>query len=464
MSARLESGSRHLDRILDGGLPLHGINLVMGRPGSGKTILAQQYLFHNATVDRPGLYLSTVSEPLDKILRYGQSLSFFDGAAVGSRVIYEDLGESLNRGGLAEALAKVVGLLRQRQPALLVIDSFKALRAYAADEGSFRHFLHELAGHLSALRTTSFWVGEYDGSEVTDAPEFAVADAIVSLGIQRDADRESRVFQVLKLRGSGFVSGKHAYRVSADGIEVFPRLADLGIDATPPPARERITSGVPLFDEMLHDGYWRGASTLVAGPSGAGKTLIAMHFVFCGAKLGERGVFATFQENPAQLERVAQGFSWSLEDRGVELMFRPPVDLYVDEWVYELLDLVERTDARRVAIDSLGDLRAACGDEIRFREYVYSLLQRCARRNVSVVMTQEASELFGIRQLSELGISHVSDNVVLLQYLRGNSSIKRAITVLKTRGTAHDPRIRQFEITSEGLALGDPFDPGQSLL
>jgi circadian clock protein KaiC len=463
MSDRLPSGSARLDAVLGGGLLLNGINLVIGAPGSGKTILAQQYLFHNAMAERPALYLSTVSEPLEKIIRYGQSLSFFDKSAVGTSVIYEDLGQSLNRGGFPDVLSKLVELLRERRPALMVIDSFKALRAYATDEGAFRRFLHDLAGYLSATQTTSFWIGEYDTAEATEAPEFAVADAIVSLGIEYHTDREIRVFQVLKLRGSGFISGKHAYRISSDGVDVFPRLADQRDGDTYDFALERISSGVSILDDMLADGYWRGASTLVAGPSGAGKTLVALHFVLCGAELGEQGIFATFQENPTQLERIVQGFSWSF-DKQVELLFRPPVDLYLDEWVYDLLDLIERTDAKRVAIDSLGDLRAACGDEMRFREYMYSLLQRCARRNVSVIMTQEVPELFGITRLSEFGISHVSDNVVLLQFLRGNSEVKRAITVLKTRGSAHDPRIRQFEITSEGLSLGDQFLPDQSLL
>ena len=398
----------------------------MGRPGSGKTILAQQYLFHNATAEHPCIYLSTASEPLEKILRYGQSLSFFDKSLVGTSVIYDDLGQSLNDGGLSQVLIKLIDLLRERRPALMVIDSFKALRAYAPDDESVRRFLHDLAGHLSASQTTSFWVGEYDEAESTQAPEFAVADAIVSLAIEHNADREARVFQVLKLRGSGFVSGKHAYRVSSDGIDIFPRLADPDDGARYDFALERISSGVSILDDMLADGYWRGASTLVAGPSGAGKTLVALHFVFSGALLGEQGIFATFQENPIQLERIVQGYSWSLTEPNVELMFRPPVDFYLDEWVYELLDLIERTGAKRVAIDSLGDLRAACGDEMRFREYMYSFLQRCARRNVSVIMTQEAPELFGITRLSEFGISHVSDNVVLLQFLRGDSEVKRA--------------------------------------
>jgi circadian clock protein KaiC len=464
MTDRLASGSARLDAVLGGGVPLNGINLVMGRPGTGKTILAQQYLFHNATTERPGVYLSTVSEPLEKILRYGQSLTFFDGTAVGTRVVYEDLGQRLNGDGLSGVLSRLVQLLRERRPSLMVIDSFKALRVFAPDDGAFRRFLHDLAGHLSATQITSFWVGEYDNAEATEAPEFAVVDAIISLDIEHVADRETRVLQVLKLRGSGFISGKHAYRVSSSGIAVFPRLADHDDGAAYHFSSERISSGVSLLDAMLSEGYWRGASTLVAGPSGSGKTLLALHFVFSGAEVGGPGIFATFQENPVQLERIVQGFSWSLDNPNVELMFRPPVDLYLDEWVYELLELVERTGAQRIAIDSLGDLRMACGDEHRFREYMYSLLQRCARKNVSVMMTQEVTELFGVTRLSEYGISHISDNVVLLQFLRGDSEVKRAITVLKTRGSAHDQRIRQFEITREGLSLGDQFLPEQSLL
>jgi circadian clock protein KaiC len=464
VTGRLASGSPRLDSVLGGGILSNSINLIMGRPGTGKTILAQQYLFHNATAARPALYLSTVSEPLEKILRYGQSLTFFDTSLVGSGVIYEDLGQMLNERGLEGVLKQVVGLLRERRPSLLVIDSFKALRAFAPGDGEFRRFLHELAGHLSAAQITSFWIGEYDEAEATEAPEFAVADAILSLGVERIGDRESRVLQVLKLRGSGFTSGKHAYRVTSDGIIIFPRLADHVEGDTYDFRSERISSGVSLLDDMLSDGYWRGASTLVAGPSGSGKTLIALHFVFAGAELGEQGIYATFQENPVQLERIVQGFSWSLENFKIELMFRPPVDLLVDEWVYEILDAIERTGATRLAIDSLGDLRIACGDELRFREYIYSLLQRCARKNVSVIMTQEASELFGMTRLSEFGISHVSDNVVLLQFLRGESEVKRAVTVLKTRGSAHDPLIRQFEITSSGFMLGDRFLSDQSLL
>ena len=454
MSDRLPSGSTRLDAVLGGGLPLNSITLVSGSPGTGKTILAQQYLFHNASADRPALYLSTVSEPLEKILRHGQSLDYFDAYALGTSVIYEDLGHTLNDGGLPGVLNRITELIKQRRPGLMVIDSFKALQDYAPDGKALRRFLHDLAGRLSAMPITSFWIAEYDAAHATDAPEFAVADAILSLNTDRTTERETRVFQVLKLRGSAFLTGKHAYRLSTRGLDVFPRLADpIDLDSYGQPS-ERMSSGVPALDLMLSDGYWRGASTLIAGPSGVGKTLLAMHFVFAGAQRGEAGVIATFQENPVQLERILNGFSWSLKDPGIELMYRSPVDLYLDEWVYDFLDIVERTGASRVAIDSLGDLRAACGDELRFREYIYSLLQRCARANISVMMTQEVPDLFGVTRLSEYGISHLSDNVILLQFLRGESELKRAITVLKTRGSAHEQHLRQCNISAAGISLG----------
>src|SRR4051794_34081356 len=454
MPSRLSSGSERIDQVFGGGLLANGINLVIGRPGSGKTILCEQYVFHNATTERPALYLSTVSEPLDKMLRYGQSLDYFDNSAIGSRVIYEDLAQSLNESGLAAVLDRVTTLLRECHPGIVVIDSFKALRDYADSTGHFRRFLHDLAGRSSVLAVTSFWVGEYERESV-EAPEFPVADAIISLSVERTAERELRVLQVLKLRGSQFLSGKHAYRISAKGIEAFPRLADEGNTNSYVASFARISSGVAPLDVMLFDGYLQGASTLVAGPSGSGKTLLGLHFLMTGARLGEPGLIATLQENPIQLERILNGYKWSLKEPGLDLMYRAPVDLYVDEWVYDLLDAIERTGAKRVLIDSLGDLHATGIEELRFREYMYSLLQRCSRNGVSVMMTQEVPELFGVTQLSEYGISHLSDNVVLLQFLLDNSDVKRAISVIKTRGTAHDSHIRQFEITGDGFVLGE---------
>jgi circadian clock protein KaiC len=460
MSERLSSGHPRLDSVLGGGLPANAINMLIGLPGTGKTILAQQYVFANATPERPALYLATVSEPFDKILHYGQTLRFFDPEAVGRSVFYEDLGAVLNEHGLAGVLERVSDLIKQRRPGLIVIDSFKALSAYA-EGAQFRQFLHDLAGRLSAVAASSLWIGEYGEDEIGLAPEFAVADAIIRLSTARVAEREARFLRVLKLRGSGFDPGRHAYRLSANGIDVFPRLADPADSTGYSLDGARHSSGIAALDEMLAEGYWPGASTLCAGPSGCGKTLMGLHFIFNGVRQGEPGVLATLQEHPTQLARIVKGFGWSADEEGVELMYRSPVDIYTDEWVYDLLEAVERTGARRVVIDSLTDLQFASPDQIRFREYVYSLVQRFSRQGVSLFMTSELPDLFQVSRLSEFGVSHLSDNVVVLQYIRDGSTVRRALTVLKTRASRHEPEIREFKITPEGILLGDPFDSTQ---
>ena len=440
----------------------NAINLFIGVPGSGKTILSQQYTFHNATLERPALFLSTVTEPLDKIIRYGQSLAFFDPAAIRDRrVVYEDLGDMLTRDGsnhrpvFDEILAAMDMFLKELHPGIVVIDSFRAFQAFAKDENEFRQFLHGLIRRLTATATTSIWNAPYTREQAQEVAEFAAADGVISLDIQRREGRELRVLQVLKLRGSGFLSGEHAYRISPAGLDVFPRLADQQDTSAYELSTERVATGVPALDKMLGEGYWAGSSTLICGPSGVGKTLMGLHFIFQGAKTGEPGILATFQETENQLARIVKGFGWSLQEEGVHVLSRSVVDMYIDEWVYELLALIEKTGARRIVIDSLVDLMVTAGDPLRFREWMYSLVQRCARRGISLMMIVEVAELFQLRRISEQGLSHLSDNVVLLQYVQDGSRLARAVTVLKTRAARHEPVAHRYEISEEGLVLGE---------
>jgi circadian clock protein KaiC len=438
----------------------------MGRPGSGKTILAQQYAFRNGRPERPAVYFSTVSEPLEKIVRFGQSLDFFDTGAIGTSIFYEDLGAIINHDGLGGVAEQIGRVVRERRPGLIVIDSLKALQAFATGYGEFRKFLHELAGRLGVFPVASLWVGEYEDAEIASMAEFAVADAILDLTSERIGQREARFLQVKKLRGSRFRSGQHAYRLTANGLRLFPRLADTPISQDYALGRTRVSSGIQALDDMLAEGYWPGASTLIAGPSGSGKTLMGLHFVVNGARQGEPGVIASLQENPTQLQRVLGGFGWSLSEPNVEVMYRSPVDIYIDEWVYDLMDTVERTGARRVLIDSLADLRMSAGDEIRFREFIYSIVQRFSQQGISVLMTLEIPDLFGAARLSDTAISPLSDNVVTLSYLREHDTISRTMAVIKTRASQHDPTVRKFVIGPQGISLDEPLpvmqNPGQS--
>jgi circadian clock protein KaiC len=452
---RLRSGHQPLDEVLGGGLPANGISIIMGLPGTGKTIIAQQYTFRNADPDRPVVYFSTLSEPLEKILRFGQTLSFFDATALGRSVFYEDLGQIASRDGLPGVGDHVAAVLKQRRPGLVVIDSFKALHALAEGDAAFRAFLYQLAGRLTAFPAASLWVGEYEPGEAAVAPEFAVADAIVELAAAPLGQREKRVLHVRKLRGSGFLAGLHGYRLTRQGLHLFPRLADMPAADGYALGDQRITTGIPGLDAMLGGGLWPGSATLVAGPSGAGKTVLALHFVHGGAGKGERGIMATLQENPTQLSRMLTGFHWPAEGPAVEVMYRSPVDIYIDEWVHDLLQAAERTGARRIAIDSLMDLQMAAVDDTRFREFMYSLAQRFSRQGITLLTTYETSSLRSDARPSEFAVSHLADNTIMLSHHRDHGTLTRSLTISKTRASYHDLDMRQFSIGPGGISLDD---------
>jgi circadian clock protein KaiC len=182
---------------------------------------------------------------------------------------------------------------------------------------------------------------------------------------------------------------------------------------------------------------------------------MGLQFVVEGAGRGEPGIVASLQENPTQLDRVARAFSWTLGG-DVEVMYRSPVSIEIDDWVYQLLELAERRDARRVLIDSLADLQFAAGDEGRFREYMYSLTQRCSRAGISLFMTTELPTLFHAERLSDHGISHLSDNVLLLHYRNADDGVRRCVTVLKARATRNTTDTREFTIGPGGISLAPP--------
>jgi circadian clock protein KaiC len=452
-TARFSTGQREADLILGGGFPLNSINLIMGQPGTGKTIFAEQIVFHNAEAARPIVYYTTLSEPLTKVVRYLQGFRFFDEAKIGSAVIYEDIGPDLVADGPGVLVPRLKALMKTVSPKAIVIDSFRAVRDLMTDLGESRRLMYDLGGLLTAYDTTAFLIGEYDEEDIRRMPEFAVADGIVEFSRRRAGGRDERYFRVLKLRGSSYREGAHAIAITEAGVRFFPRLVS--------PAshdyravEERIATGVDGLDAMVGGGLWRGSSTLLSGPSGSGKTSLALHFVAEGVRRGEPGLYANFQENPVQLARTMRGLGFdphALRDAGLQLFYSSPVELQMDSILVELFRRIEADGIRRVVIDAVGDLAVSANDPQRLHDYLYALNQHLTVRGVSSMLTMETSP-DSVRLANQGPIRSITDNIIALQ-LRGEERTRRTLQVLKTRRSTLDPANRELGIDGEGVRI-----------
>jgi circadian clock protein KaiC len=399
MGEKISTGCAGLDEVLLGGIPANTISVIMGAPGTGKTILAEQLAFANATPDAPILYLTTLSEPLEKILVHGQSHSFYDVSRIGVSVFYEDLGILLRDSGVEKLPDIVLELILARRPRFVFIDSFKALNELIMTPQERRTITYDLANVLSSYQCTSFLIGEYSDEMMTALPVFAIADVILQLIKVSTNVREERFLRVEKLRGSGSVPGLHAFSISKNGIEVYPRLLTPPVTPEYSTKVERVNTAVPGLDDLIEQGFWRGSTTLIAGPTGSGKTIIGLHFICEGVLKGEPGLYVGFQENPNQLARIMASFGWQSEQlmkQGFELMYRSPVEMQLDSVTTELFQRVREGKIKRVVIDALGDLERCSIDRKRFSDFIYALTQWFAARNVTCMMNYELTNLFEV--------------------------------------------------------------------
>lgn len=457
----IPTGVPNLDSLLDGGIPLYSVNIIAGPSGSGKTILTQQIMFHNCYEQMRGIFFTTLSEPSFKMIRYQQQFSYFDLDRLNRNIFYMDIGQVLRSKNLDEALKVITQHVEEIEAHFIAIDSFKAIHDLAASRQDVRRFGYDLAVGLAASTCTTFLVGEYNEIEISNEPIFAVADGIFYLTNPKQGMQNVRRLNVLKLRGMDYATGDHPFTISTAGITLYPRIRIPSSFTEYTITNDRVPTGVTGLDDMCEGGFPRGTATMIAGGAGTGKTLLGLHFITSGAEQGEPGVIVTFQENPVQLREIARSFGWDLkameEQNIVSHLYHSPVEIQPDIHTDLVKRAVQQVKARRVLIDSLRDLEIATPDKVRYRDYVYSLVEGFKRQGITTLITNEIAQLFGIFQLSEYGISFIADNVILLRYVELEGRISRALSVLKVRGSQHSKMIQEFAITRRGLTLTGPI-------
>jgi circadian clock protein KaiC len=459
----LSTGSAAFDRILGGGLPKRSVNVIAGEPGAGKTIFALQVLFHQARLGKKCLYLTTLSEPSMKLITYMRQFSFFAEELIANKqIVLADLGSVVRRKGVEETLTDIVARVEHEEPAIVVIDSFKALRDLLGDSSAMRTFIYDLAVHTSTWGAMSMFVGEYTTEEIANFSEFAIADGIIRLSNRRHELRAIREVEVLKLRGANVVTGGHFFEIGRDGLTFYPRVrSPEGPIAEPETPDERARTGAAGLDEMLGGGLPRASSTVVLGGTGTGKTLLGLQFLVEGARNGEPGIHFTLEETENQLRRIAEGLGWdisALEKRGLfSFRYVSPVELSTDCFLDQARHEVERLGARRVVLDSLTSMAIGVPSERRFKELVYSITKHFRAAGVTFNMNMEVADLLGSAQLSGHGVSFAADNVIHLRYVEVEGQLERGISVLKARGVRHATDVRRLRIAAGHLDVEAAF-------
>jgi circadian clock protein KaiC len=455
----LVTGSVALDGILGGGIPVRSVNVIAGLPGTGKTLCAIQMLFHFAREGRKSLYFTTISEPAVKLLRYIQCFAFFDELLLDEFIRFVDISATLTTMGAEVAMKEIIERTEQEDPAVVVIDSFKAVGDLVSDRVSHRRLVYDLAVQMATWGATTFLVGEYGEGELMSWPEFAIADGILAL-VNREVELTAvRELSVLKLRGANYLTGRHFLEITPAGVKFFPRVHAPPAANNPSGPNQRVTVGVPGLDAVLDGGLLQGSSTVVQGATGTGKTLFGLHYLLEGVRRGEPGVLFTLEETPAQLHHIASAIGLDLSQAEAADKLRinhsSPVELLTDRYLSEVRLLIKEIGARRVVIDSLTTLALGVPSERRFKELVYSIMAHMRTAGVTLLATMEIPELLGSSSTSGYGISFAADNIVQLRYCENEDRLDRALIVIKTRGSKHATELYQIRLDNDGMRLGE---------
>jgi len=470
---RLPTGVPGLDNLLGGGLPEFSFNLIAGTPGCGKTTLAHQIMFSLANPDYRALFFTVLGEPALKMLRYQQQFPFFDINKVNESIRFVNLSADLLKGDFDRVLSRIADEVKAYAPSLVFVDSFRSVvQSVKRDEQSasdLQRFVQQLGMQMTSWQATTFLIGEYLAPESESSPIFTVADGILWLSQNLHRNSMVRKMQVVKMRGQAQAPGLHTFRISDEGIQIFPRAIVQPADALGAPIKystgeERVSMGIPGLDGMLGGGLPAGYSVLVVGPSGSGKTILATEFLAEGVRRGEPGVIAAFEKSPSQL--LNNKLNALVKAGHVGVIDTRSLDLSIDETLHDLIETINRMQAKRVVIDSLSGFELSLAPEFSedFRGSLYRMVAELTALGITILMTSELEDRYTDLRFSPFGSAFLADAIIVQRYVEIAGQFKRAFSVVKVRGSEHSKDIRLFDITNEGIVIGETMSEYAGIL
>jgi circadian clock protein KaiC len=459
---RLPTGVPGLDALLGGGLPEFSFNLIAGTPGSGKTTLAHQIMFSLAAPDYRALFFTVLGEPTLKMLRYQQQFSFFDHSKINQSIRFVNLAPDLLEGNFDRVLARIAAEVKEYGPSLVFVDSFRSVvqsvRSNEQNMPDLQRFVQQLGMQMTSWQATSFLIGEYLEPEAESSAVFTVADGILWLSQNMHRNSMVRKMQAVKMRGQAQVPGLHTFRIGDAGLQVFPRAiiqpAEM-VGQVSTGSTERISMGIAGLDEMLGGGLPAGYSLLAVGPSGSGKTILATAFLAEGARRGEPGVIAAFEKSPSQL--LNNKLSALVSAGQVGVIDTRALDLSIDETLHDILRMIDRMQAKRVVIDSLSGFELALAPQFSedFRGSLYRMVAELTSKGVTILMTSELEDRYTDLRFSPFGSAFLADAILVQRYVEIAGQFKRVFSIIKVRGSDHSKDIRLFDISDEGIVIGE---------
>ncbi|MFC6954959.1 ATPase domain-containing protein [Halorubellus litoreus] len=460
---RITTGIDSLDEVLDGGLIPTRAYMLTGDPGTGKTILGLHYLTAGRDAGETALCVN-LEESTEDIRQNAASLGFdLDGIefldltpssdAFGDGQRYDIFSAAETEG--PEIAAAVTDAIEEHDPDRVFVDPLSRFRHLAPDDHQFRELIGSFVQLLRDTGATVLFTTQATAAR-SDADLQYLSDGTIALS----QGAHGRELEVKKFRGSDSARGPHTFRITPDGLALFPEL----VPGTHSAAfdTETISSGIPEVDDQLHGGIERGTVTILSGPTGVGKTTLGTQFMKEAAERGERSVIYMFEENTQTfLERSEQTDIpvTEMRDRGtLEIAEMEPLRISSSEFAARVREEVEANDAEIVMIDGIDGYRLSLrGQKDDLRRELHSLCRYLKNMGVTVILVDATESVTGDFKPTAEDVSYLADNLVFLRYLEMQGELRKALGILKKRTSDFERTLREFEITDRGIEVGEPL-------